>query len=129
MTENEGNIRAVSMMPKVHIVIAGVEKIVSTLEDAMQVVRAAAVYGVGQDIGTYVSVISGVSESLDPDLDVVGFGCCDRVRAAAEHFANLHRCWSSASRHSEDVSGSAGKLDENGADSGCCRHNCCSPVE
>ncbi len=69
VTENEGNIRAVSMMPKVHIVIAGVEKIVSTLEDAMQVVRAAAVYGVGQDIGTYVSVISGVSESLDPDLE------------------------------------------------------------
>ena len=69
VTENEGNIRAVSMMPKVHIVIAGVEKIVSTLEDAMQVVRAAAVYGVGQDIGTYVSVITGVSESLDPDLE------------------------------------------------------------
>lgn len=69
VTENEGNIRAVTMMPKVHIVIAGVEKIVSTLEDALQVVRAAAVYGVGQDIGTYVSVISGVSESLDPDLD------------------------------------------------------------
>ncbi|WP_291300578.1 LUD domain-containing protein [Desulfosporosinus sp. BICA1-9] len=69
VTENEGNIRAVSMMPKIHIVIAGVEKIVSTLEDAMQVVRAAAVYGVGQDIGTYVSVISGVSESLDPDLE------------------------------------------------------------
>lgn len=69
LTENEGNIRAVTMMPKTHIVIAGVEKIVPTLEDAMQVVRAAAVYGVGQDIGTYVSVISGVSESLDPDLE------------------------------------------------------------
>jgi L-lactate dehydrogenase complex protein LldF len=69
VTENEGNIRAVTMMPKVHIVIAGVEKIVPTLEDALQVVRAAAVYGVGQDIGTYVSVISGVSESLDPDLE------------------------------------------------------------
>lgn len=69
VTENEGNIRAVSMMPKVHIVIAGVEKIVPTLEDAMQVIRAAAVYGVGQDVGTYVSVISGVSEALDPDLE------------------------------------------------------------
>ena len=69
LTENEGNIRAVTMMPKTHIIIAGVEKIVPTLEDAMQVVQAAAVYGVGQDIGTYVSVISGVSESLDPDLE------------------------------------------------------------
>ncbi|KLU63794.1 lactate utilization protein B [Desulfosporosinus acididurans] len=74
LTENEGNIRAVTMMPKTHIVIAGVEKIVPTLEDAMQVVRAAAVYGVGQDIGTYVSVISGVSESLDPDLDQQAHG-------------------------------------------------------
>jgi len=74
VTENEGNIRAVSMMPKIHIVIAGLEKIVPTLEDAMQVVRAAAVYGVGQDIGTYVSVISGVSESLDPELEADAHG-------------------------------------------------------
>lgn len=69
VTENEGNIRMVTMMPKIHIVIAGVEKIVPKLEDAMQVVRAAAVYGVGQDIGTYVSVISGVSSCSDPELD------------------------------------------------------------
>ncbi|AHF06995.1 LUD domain-containing protein [Desulfitobacterium metallireducens] len=74
LTENEGNIRAVTMMPKVHIVIAGVEKIVPTLEDAMQVLRSAAVYGVGQDIGTYVSMISGVSESLDPDLNTFSQG-------------------------------------------------------
>lgn len=69
VTENEGNIRMVTMMPKIHIVIAGVEKIVPKLEDAMQVVRAAAVYGVGQDIGTYVSVISGVSSCSDPELN------------------------------------------------------------
>ncbi len=59
LTENEGNIRAVSGMPPVHIVIAGVEKIVPSLDDALVVARAAAVYGLGQDIGTYVSVISG----------------------------------------------------------------------
>ncbi|ABO48979.1 CoB--CoM heterodisulfide reductase [Desulforamulus reducens MI-1] len=69
VTENEGNIRAVTMMPKIHIVIAGVEKIVPTLEDALKVVRSAAVYGVGQDIGTYVSVISGTSTCCDPELD------------------------------------------------------------
>ncbi|MBP1760246.1 MAG: hypothetical protein H6Q63_1163 [Firmicutes bacterium] len=69
LTENEGNIRAVTMMPKIHIAIAGVEKIVPTLEDALEVVRAAAVYGVGQDIGTYVSVISGVSTCTDPEIE------------------------------------------------------------
>ncbi|GAB6179220.1 LUD domain-containing protein [Desulfotomaculum defluvii] len=74
VTENEGNIRAVTMMPKIHIVIAGVEKIVPTLEDAMQVVRSAAVYGVGQDIGTYVSVISGVSSCTDPELEALTGG-------------------------------------------------------
>ncbi len=74
LTENEGNIRAVTMMPKTHIVIAGVEKIVPTLENALQVVRAAAVYGVGQDIGTYVSVISGVSTCTDPEMEELAHG-------------------------------------------------------
>lgn len=65
--ENEGNIRAVTSLPRVHIAIAGIEKIVPTLEDALTVVRAASVFGVGQDFGTYASVISGPSRTFDLD--------------------------------------------------------------
>jgi L-lactate dehydrogenase complex protein LldF len=67
--ENEGNIRAVTSLPRVHIAIAGIEKIVPTLEDALTVVRAASVFGVGQDFGTYASVITGPSRTFDLDGD------------------------------------------------------------
>ena len=68
VTENEGNIRAVTSMPRVHLAIAGVEKIVPTLEDAITVIKSAAVFGVGQDIGTYISIISGPSRFENDDF-------------------------------------------------------------
>jgi L-lactate utilization protein LutB/heterodisulfide reductase subunit B len=72
VTENEGNIRAVTSMPRVHVAIAGVEKIVPTMQDAITVVRSAAVFGVGQDIGTYVSFLSGPSRFENDDLAFLG---------------------------------------------------------
>jgi len=72
LTENEGNIRAVTSMPKIHIAIAGIEKIVPKLNDGVTVIKAAASFGVGQDIGTYVSVISGPSRYTNEDLEFLG---------------------------------------------------------
>ena len=72
VTENEGNIRAVTSIPRIHIAIAGVEKIVPKLLDGIAVVKAAAAYGVGQDIGTYVSVISGPSRFENDDFAFLG---------------------------------------------------------
>jgi len=72
VTENEGNIRAVSSMPKIHVVVAGIEKIVPTMPDAITVVRSAAVFGVGQDIGTYVSILAGPSRFENDDLAFLG---------------------------------------------------------
>lgn len=72
LTENEGNIRCVTSMPRVHIAIAGIEKIVPKLIDGLTVVKSAAAYGVGQDIGTYVSVINGVSEYDNDELAFLG---------------------------------------------------------
>lgn len=59
LAENEGNIRACTSMPGVHVAVAGIEKIVPTIDDGLTVIKATAVFGVGQDLGTYVSVISG----------------------------------------------------------------------
>ncbi|MFC2164468.1 LUD domain-containing protein [Acidobacteriota bacterium] len=74
VTENEGNIRAVTSMPRTHVVITGIEKIVPTLEDGIAVVKGAATYGVGQDIGTYISVISGPSRYSQDHLSFLGAG-------------------------------------------------------
>ena len=69
LTENEGNIRCVTSIPRVHIVIAGIEKVVPHLADGLTVVRTASTYGCGQDIGTYVSIIDGVSHFSNPAMD------------------------------------------------------------
>ncbi|MFA5128448.1 MAG: LUD domain-containing protein [Patescibacteria group bacterium] len=69
--ENEGNISLVSRLPAKHIIISGWEKIVPTMEDAMKVVRAAAVWGTGQDWPVYVSIISGPSKTADIQNELV----------------------------------------------------------
>ena len=74
LMENEGNIRAVTSLPEVHVVVAGINKIVPTFEDAVMVVQAASIYGAGQDFGTYLSAISGpaAEPAADPDGTVLG---------------------------------------------------------
>lgn len=69
LTENEGNIRCVTSIPKIHIVVAGIEKIVRHFPQGLTVVRTASTYGCGQDIGTYVSVIDGVSHFSNSAMD------------------------------------------------------------
>ncbi len=59
LMENEGNIRAVTSLPPVHIVVAGIHKVVPTLRDAIKVVHGASVYGAGQDFGTYCTTLTG----------------------------------------------------------------------
>lgn len=71
LLENEGNISLISRVPDKHIIISGWEKIVPTVEDAMKVVRAAAVWGAGQDWPVYVSIISGPSKTADVQNELV----------------------------------------------------------
>lgn len=58
---NEGNARLVSTIPPVHVCIMGAEKIVETIDDAMQLILAHPVSAVGQMLTTYVSFIAGRS--------------------------------------------------------------------
>jgi L-lactate dehydrogenase complex protein LldF len=54
-------------LPRVHIVIASIEKIVPTLEDATTVLRVLARSATGQDITVYTSFCSGPRRPGDPD--------------------------------------------------------------
>jgi len=63
--ENEGNISLVSRLPQTHIVVAGFEKIVPSLTEALAVVQASAIWGTGQDWPAYVSVIASPSKTAD----------------------------------------------------------------
>jgi len=63
--ENEGNISIISHVPKKHIVIVGTNKIIKDMDEANMVVKAATVWGTGQDWPNYVNVISGPSKTGD----------------------------------------------------------------
>lgn len=71
LMENEGNIRAVTSLPKIHFVIAAVNKIVESLEDGLSVVQAASLYGIGQDLGNYCTVLAGPGRDAGPEVHVV----------------------------------------------------------
>jgi len=59
LVTNEGNGRMVTTLPKVHVVITGIEKIVPTLEDFATLMRLLPRSATGQGISNYVSLLSG----------------------------------------------------------------------
>jgi L-lactate dehydrogenase complex protein LldF len=64
---NEGNGDLTQILPKVHIVIASLEKIVPTLEDASQLLRVLARSATGQDMSVYTTLSTGPRREGDPD--------------------------------------------------------------
>jgi iron-sulfur cluster protein len=61
METNEGNARLVSSIPDVHICIMGREKVVESIEDALQMMMAHPLSAVGQPLTTYVTLMAGRS--------------------------------------------------------------------
>lgn len=59
---NEGNAELVTSLPPVHIVIAGIEKIVPTLENAMLQLELLGRSATGQTATAYVSFLTGPSQ-------------------------------------------------------------------
>ncbi len=59
MVTNEGNGRLTSSLPPVHVVLAGIEKLVPTYEDAMTQVRLLARNATSQRITSYTTFIQG----------------------------------------------------------------------
>ena len=64
---NEGNGDLTQILPKVHIVIASIEKIVPTLEDAATILRVLARSATGQDFSNYTTLSTGGRREGDPD--------------------------------------------------------------
>ncbi|HEY5683170.1 MAG TPA: LutB/LldF family L-lactate oxidation iron-sulfur protein [Sulfuricaulis sp.] len=56
---NEGNGRLVTSLPRVHVAITGIEKVVPTLEDATTLLRLLPRSATAQSITNYVSILTG----------------------------------------------------------------------
>jgi len=64
---NEGNGDLTQTLPRVHIVIASLEKVVPTLEDASTVLRVLARSATGQELSVYTTFSTGPRREEDPD--------------------------------------------------------------
>lgn len=67
LVTNEGNGRLVTTLPKVHVAITGIEKVIPTFEDAATLLRLLPRSATGQSISNYVSILTGTKQPQDQD--------------------------------------------------------------
>ncbi|MBK9606017.1 MAG: iron-sulfur cluster-binding protein [Betaproteobacteria bacterium] len=60
LVTNEGNATLTTTLPRVHVAISGIEKIVPTMEDVATLMRLLARSATGQSISNYVDILTGV---------------------------------------------------------------------
>jgi L-lactate dehydrogenase complex protein LldF len=64
---NEGNGRMVTTVPRVHVAITGIEKVIPTLEDLATLNRVLPRSATGQEISNYFTIVTGPRRAGDPD--------------------------------------------------------------
>ncbi|MFM2138956.1 MAG: hypothetical protein RJA57_1263 [Bacteroidota bacterium] len=67
ITENEGNARLSCAMPRTHIVIAGIEKVIPSLTDLALFWPLLATYGTGQKVTVYNTLVTGPRQPGETD--------------------------------------------------------------
>ncbi len=64
---NEGNGDLTQTLPRIHVVIASIEKIVPTLEDTLTLIRVLARSATGQEMSVYTTISTGPRRAADAD--------------------------------------------------------------
>lgn len=67
LTENEGNARLTTTFPKIHIAIAGIEKIIPSMADLDNFWPLLATHGTGQNLTVYNTILGGPKQSYETD--------------------------------------------------------------
>jgi L-lactate dehydrogenase complex protein LldF len=67
LVSNEGNIRMVTSLPRVHVALIGIEKLVPTLSDFDSMVRVLARSATGQKITVYTTLVNGPRRSANEE--------------------------------------------------------------
>jgi L-lactate dehydrogenase complex protein LldF len=92
---NEGNGDLTQVLPRVHIVLASIEKVVPTLEDVSQIIRLLARSATGQELSVYTTFSTGPRRRTDPDgPDEYHVVILDNGRSAmlGSQFQDMLRC-------------------------------------
>jgi L-lactate dehydrogenase complex protein LldF len=95
LVTNEGNGDLAQTLPKVHIVLASIDKLTPTLNDTAQILRLLARSATGQDMSVYTTVTTGPRRPGDPDgPEEYHVVLLDNGRSAmlGGQFADMLRC-------------------------------------
>src|SRR5215217_2407292 len=90
MVTNEGNGRLCASVPPVHVVLAGIEKLIPTFDDAITQLRLLARSGTAQRITSYTTFITGPTPGHDMHIVLVDNG--RRVMASMPEFTEALHC-------------------------------------
>jgi L-lactate dehydrogenase complex protein LldF len=90
MVTNEGNGRLCASLPPVHVVLAGIEKLVPTFADTVTQVRLLARSGTAQRITSYTTFITGPTAGHEMHVVLVDNG--RRLMAALPEFEEALHC-------------------------------------
>jgi iron-sulfur cluster protein len=90
LVTNEGNARLVTTLPETHIALIGIEKIVPSLTEALDILSILPKNATGQKITSYVSLIRGPSEGHELHIVLLDNG--RRELAADPRFCEALKC-------------------------------------
>jgi iron-sulfur cluster protein len=97
LVTNEGNARLVTTLPRIHVALVGLDKLVPTLHDALRILKVLPRNATGQAITSYVTWITGPAECrAAPDgrkrMHVVFLDNGRRALARDPVFGQVLRC-------------------------------------
>ncbi len=67
LVTNEGNARLVTTLPRIHVALMGVDKLVPSLRDALKILKVLPRNATGQNLTSYVTWITGANECFAAD--------------------------------------------------------------
>ena len=80
LVTNEGNARLVTTLPKIHVAIIGIEKLVANFEDIVPILTALPKSATGQLLTSYVSIITGQTPNTDGSMKALHIILMDNRR-------------------------------------------------
>jgi len=94
---NEGNARLVTTLPRVHVALMGIDKLVPAIGDALKVLKVLTRNATAQPITSYVTWVTGANECLTgpdskKDIHFVILDNGRREMAADPLFSQVFRC-------------------------------------
>lgn len=67
VVENEGNIRLVTALPRVHVAVMGMERVVADWDEAAHILQVLPMAAIGDDAAGYVNLITGPRRADEAD--------------------------------------------------------------